>query len=118
MCTAADQTQKYRTLTAQPDGDQPIHLRSLQQGASKRDQNLQLHRRPQPPVEAPQRALVRRRVRRVFVCLEPTCVHHDPARALGDLTGIKKAFQQEARERDGSGERGGKKYAVRSDWKC
>ncbi|VVA33702.1 Hypothetical predicted protein [Prunus dulcis] len=28
--------------------------------------------------------------KRVYVCPEPSCVHHDPSRALGDLTGIKK----------------------------
>ncbi|GMH11430.1 hypothetical protein Nepgr_013271 [Nepenthes gracilis] len=30
--------------------------------------------------------------KRVYVCLETTCVHHNPSRALGDLTGIKKPF--------------------------
>jgi glycerol uptake facilitator-like aquaporin len=31
-------------------------------------------------------------IKRVHVCHEPSCVHHNPARALGDLIGIKKHF--------------------------
>ncbi|KAE8710119.1 protein BASIC PENTACYSTEINE2-like [Hibiscus syriacus] len=31
--------------------------------------------------------------KRVFVCPEPTCLHHDPCHALGDLVGIKKHFR-------------------------
>jgi len=30
--------------------------------------------------------------KKVYVCPEATCVHHDPSRALGDLIGIKKDF--------------------------
>ncbi|KAL6641106.1 hypothetical protein ACP70R_019287 [Stipagrostis hirtigluma subsp. patula] len=104
----------------------------------QRDQNLQLHRRghnlpwklrqrsapaPAPPgaggrqqggvdgAAAPPR-------KRVYVCPEPSCVHHDPARALGDLTGIKKHFSRKHGEKRWRCERCGKRYAVHSDWKA
>ncbi|EEE58506.1 hypothetical protein OsJ_09778 [Oryza sativa Japonica Group] len=58
----------------------------------QRDQNLQLHRRGHNlPWKLRQRSGKEVR-KRVYVCPEPTCVHHDPSRALGDLTGIKKHF--------------------------
>ncbi|XP_051185374.1 protein EARLY HEADING DATE 2 [Lolium perenne] len=92
----------------------------------QRDQNLQLHRRghnlpwklrqrslaplPSRPGDAPRK--------RVYVCPEPTCVHHDPARALGDLTGIKKHFSRKHGEKRWKCERCGKCYAVHSDWKA
>ncbi|KAF0923678.1 hypothetical protein E2562_006654 [Oryza meyeriana var. granulata] len=56
--------------------------------------------------------------KRVYVCPEPTCVHHDPARALGDLTGIKKHFSRKHGEKRWRCERCGKRYAVHSDWKA
>ncbi|KAF8722873.1 hypothetical protein HU200_022008 [Digitaria exilis] len=95
----------------------------------QRDQNLQLHRRGhnlpwklrqrtgaggrqgQGDAAAPPR-------KRVYVCPEPTCVHHDPARALGDLTGIKKHFSRKHGEKRWRCERCGKRYAVQSDWKA
>ncbi|EMS52167.1 hypothetical protein TRIUR3_13488 [Triticum urartu] len=55
---------------------------------------------------------------RVYVCPEPTCVHHDPARALGDLTGIKKHFSRKHGEKRWKCERCAKRYAVHSDWKA
>uniref|UniRef100_A0A2N9J1I1 C2H2-type domain-containing protein n=1 Tax=Fagus sylvatica TaxID=28930 RepID=A0A2N9J1I1_FAGSY len=58
----------------------------------QRDQNLQLHRRGHNlPWKLKQRTSTEIR-KRVYVCPEPSCVHHNPARALGDLTGIKKHF--------------------------
>ncbi|PKU78286.1 Zinc finger protein MAGPIE [Dendrobium catenatum] len=86
----------------------------------QRDQNLQLHRRghnlpwklrQRPPGGSPVR-------KRVFVCPEPTCVHHDPARALGDLTGIKKHFSRKHGEKKWKCDRCGKRYAVNSDYKA
>jgi hypothetical protein len=52
------------------------------------------------------------------VCPEPICVHHDPARALGDLTGIKKHFCRKHGEKKWKCDRCSKKYAVQSDWKA
>ncbi|OEL22816.1 Protein indeterminate-domain 2 [Dichanthelium oligosanthes] len=94
----------------------------------QRDQNLQLHRRGHNlPWKLRQRSLPSGAGRqgdgapprkRVYVCPEPTCVHHDPARALGDLTGIKKHFSRKHGEKRWRCERCGKRYAVQSDWKA
>ncbi|XP_062205611.1 protein EARLY HEADING DATE 2-like [Phragmites australis] len=94
----------------------------------QRDQNLQLHRRGHNlPWKLRQRSLPSGAGRqdaappprkRVYVCPEPTCVHHDPARALGDLTGIKKHFSRKHGEKRWWCERCGKRYAVQSDWKA
>ncbi|CAO2196324.1 unnamed protein product [Urochloa humidicola] len=91
----------------------------------QRDQNLQLHRRGHNlpwklrqrgggsggPDGGPPR-------KRVYVCPEASCVHHNPARALGDLTGIKKHFCRKHGEKKWKCERCGKRYAVHSDWKA
>ncbi|XP_062189769.1 zinc finger protein ENHYDROUS-like [Phragmites australis] len=86
----------------------------------QRDQNLQLHRRghnlpwrlrQRGPGAAPPR-------RRVYVCPEPGCVHHSPARALGDLTGIKKHFCRKHGEKHWACPRCGKRYAVHADLKA
>lgn len=45
-------------------------------------------------------------------------MHHDPKRALGDLTGIKKHFCRKHGEKKWKCERCAKKYAVQSDWKA
>lgn len=84
----------------------------------QRDQNLQLHRRGHNlPWKLRQRASGEIR-KRVYVCPEPSCVHHDPARALGDLTGIKKHFCRKHGEKKWKCDRCLKKYAVQSDWKA
>ncbi|XWS14601.1 hypothetical protein CRYUN_Cryun35bG0023600 [Craigia yunnanensis] len=84
----------------------------------QRDQNLQLHRRGHNlPWKLRQRTSKEIR-KRVYVCPEPTCVHHNPARALGDLTGIKKHFCRKHWEKKWKCERCSKKYAVQSDWKA
>ncbi|CAN0905820.1 Zinc finger protein GAI-ASSOCIATED FACTOR 1 [Linum grandiflorum] len=84
----------------------------------QRDQNLQLHRRGHNlPWKLKQRSSEQPR-KRVYVCPELTCVHHDPARALGDLTGIKKHFSRKHGEKKWKCERCSKKYAVQSDWKA
>ncbi|CAH9094747.1 unnamed protein product [Cuscuta epithymum] len=84
----------------------------------QRDQNLQLHRRGHNlPWKLRQRSSVEVK-KRVYVCPEPTCVHHDPSRALGDLTGIKKHFCRKHGEKKWKCERCSKKYAVQSDLKA
>lgn len=84
----------------------------------QRDQNLQLHRRGHNlPWKLKQRSGKEIR-KRVYVCPEQTCVHHDPSRALGDLTGIKKHFCRKHGEKKWKCERCSKKYAVQSDWKA
>ncbi|XWS76519.1 hypothetical protein CRYUN_Cryun01aG0183500 [Craigia yunnanensis] len=84
----------------------------------QRDQNLQLHRRGHNlPWKLKQRTTTEVR-KRVYVCPEPTCVHHNPARALGDLTGIKKHFSRKHGEKKWKCDKCSKKYAVQSDWKA
>ncbi|KAK8572645.1 hypothetical protein V6N13_048225 [Hibiscus sabdariffa] len=84
----------------------------------QRDQNLQLHRRGHNlPWKLKQRANVEVK-KRVYVCPEPNCVHHDPSRALGDLTGIKKHFCRKHGEKKWKCDKCSKRYAVQSDWKA
>ncbi|CAJ1973322.1 unnamed protein product [Sphenostylis stenocarpa] len=84
----------------------------------QRDQNLQLHRRGHNlPWKLRQRGSKEPR-KKAYVCPEPSCVHHNPARALGDLTGIKKHFCRKHGEKKWKCERCSKKYAVQSDWKA
>ncbi|CAN6482219.1 unnamed protein product [Victoria cruziana] len=84
----------------------------------QRDQNLQLHRRGHNlPWKLRQRTSKEVK-KRVYVCPETTCVHHDPARALGDLTGIKKHFCRKHGEKKWKCDKCSKKYAVQSDWKA
>ncbi|VFR01435.1 unnamed protein product [Cuscuta campestris] len=86
----------------------------------QRDQNLQLHRRGHNlPWKLKQRARPPEVVRRkVYICPEKSCVHHEPSRALGDLTGIKKHFSRKHGEKKWKCDKCSKKYAVHSDWKA
>ncbi|KAK4412626.1 protein indeterminate-domain 7 [Sesamum alatum] len=85
----------------------------------QRDQNLQLHRRghnlPWKLKQRNKQEVVRKKV---YVCPEPSCVHHEPSRALGDLTGIKKHFSRKHGEKKWKCEKCSKRYAVQSDWKA
>ncbi|ONK59848.1 uncharacterized protein A4U43_C08F11580 [Asparagus officinalis] len=84
----------------------------------QRDQNLQLHRRGHNlPWKLRQRT-GKEVKKRVYVCPELSCVHHDPSRALGDLTGIKKHFCRKHGEKKWKCDKCSKKYAVQSDWKA
>ncbi|KMZ70449.1 hypothetical protein ZOSMA_19G00310 [Zostera marina] len=89
----------------------------------QRDQNLQMHRRRH---KVPWKLVKRERTdnnldakRRVFVCPEPTCLHHDPRHALGDLVGIKKHFRRKhSNHKQWVCGRCSKAYAVQSDYKA
>ncbi|CAL5086915.1 unnamed protein product [Urochloa decumbens] len=84
----------------------------------QREQNLQLHRRGHNlPWKLKQKNPKEQR-RRVYLCPEPTCVHHDPSRALGDLTGIKKHYCRKHGEKKWKCDKCNKRYAVQSDWKA
>ncbi|XWS68710.1 hypothetical protein CRYUN_Cryun04dG0114900 [Craigia yunnanensis] len=84
----------------------------------QRDQNLQLHRRGHNlPWKLKQRTNTQVK-KRVYVCPEPNCAHHDPSRALGDLTGIKKHFCRKHGEKKWKCDKCSKRYAVQSDWKA
>ncbi|XP_051189585.1 protein indeterminate-domain 4, chloroplastic [Lolium perenne] len=85
----------------------------------QREQNLQLHRRGHNlPWKLKQKNPKDALRRRVYLCPEPTCVHHDPARALGDLTGIKKHYCRKHGEKKWKCDKCAKRYAVQSDWKA
>ncbi|PSR89147.1 Protein SHOOT GRAVITROPISM like [Actinidia chinensis var. chinensis] len=85
----------------------------------QRDQNLQMHRRRH---KVPWKLLKRDTPmvrKRVFVCPEPSCLHHDPCHALGDLVGIKKHFRRKhSNHKQWICEKCSKGYAVQSDFKA
>lgn len=87
----------------------------------QRDQNLQMHRRRH---KVPWKLLKRdpstsEARKRVFVCPEPSCLHHDPGHALGDLVGIKKHFRRKHSDnKQWVCVKCGKGYAVQSDYKA
>ncbi|KAB5531730.1 hypothetical protein DKX38_018400 [Salix brachista] len=85
----------------------------------QRDQNLQMHRRRH---KVPWKLLKRENPvvrKRVFVCPEPSCLHHDPCHALGDLVGIKKHFRRKhSSHKQWVCEKCSKGYAVQSDYKA
>lgn len=84
----------------------------------QRDQNLQLHRRGHNlPWKLKQRSNKEVK-KKVYVCPEPSCVHHDPSRALGDLTGVKKHFCRKHGEKKWKCDKCSKRYAVQSDYKA
>ncbi|KAI3756046.1 hypothetical protein L1987_55859 [Smallanthus sonchifolius] len=85
----------------------------------QRDQNLQLHRRGHNlPWKLKQKSKLEVVRKKVYVCPEPSCVHHEPSRALGDLTGIKKHFSRKHGEKKWKCDKCSKRYAVQSDWKA
>ncbi|XP_043808125.1 protein indeterminate-domain 5, chloroplastic isoform X2 [Manihot esculenta] len=84
----------------------------------QREQNLQLHRRGHNLPWKLKQKTTKEVKRKVYLCPEPTCVHHDPSRALGDLTGIKKHYFRKHGEKKWKCEKCSKKYAVQSDWKA
>ncbi|XP_010523408.1 PREDICTED: protein SHOOT GRAVITROPISM 5-like [Tarenaya hassleriana] len=87
----------------------------------QRDQNLQMHRRRH---KVPWKLLKRDNndqevKKRVYVCPEPSCLHHDPRHALGDLVGIKKHFRRKHSEhKQWVCQKCSKGYAVQSDYKA
>ncbi|CAF2090737.1 hypothetical protein BRARA_F03442 [Brassica rapa] len=86
----------------------------------QRDQNLQMHRRRH---KVPWKLLKRDNnievKKRVYVCPEPSCLHHDPCHALGDLVGIKKHFRRKhSNHKQWVCEKCSKGYAVQSDYKA
>ena len=91
----------------------------------RRDQNLQIHRRghnlpwklssKSPASGGGSSKEVRKRV---YVCPDEGCVYHDPSRALGDLTGIKKHYSRKHGEKRWECDKCSKKYAVKTDWKA
>nr|ABU45196.1 unknown [Petunia integrifolia subsp. inflata] len=128
---AKETSKKKRNLPGMPDPDAEVIALSpttllatnrfvceICSKGFQRDQNLQLHRRGHNlPWKLRQRSSKEVK-KRVYVCPEPTCVHHDPSRALGDLTGIKKHFCRKHGEKKWKCDKCSKKYAVQSDLKA
>ncbi|KAE8707303.1 Protein SHOOT GRAVITROPISM 5 [Hibiscus syriacus] len=57
--------------------------------------------------------------KKVFVCPEPSCLHHHPCHALGDLVGIKKHFRRKHSDnKQWVCAKCCKGYAVQSDYKA
>ncbi|PIA45072.1 hypothetical protein AQUCO_01700545v1 [Aquilegia coerulea] len=84
----------------------------------QRDQNLQLHRRGHNLPWKLNKRINGEYRKKVYVCPETSCVHHNPSRALGDLTGIKKHFCRKHREKRLRCYKCSKMYAVESDYKA
>ncbi|XP_065637589.1 uncharacterized protein LOC111992481 isoform X2 [Quercus suber] len=83
----------------------------------QREQNLQLHQRGHNlPWKQSKRSS--KDVKKVYVCPEPSCVHHNPSRALHNLMGIKKHFCGKHSEKKWKCNKCSKKYAVWSNWKA
>ncbi|XP_020249501.1 protein indeterminate-domain 7-like [Asparagus officinalis] len=84
----------------------------------QREQNLQLHRRGHNlPWKLKQRNPRDAGRRKVYLCPEPTCVHHDPSRAHRRPDGDQKHFSRKHGEKKWKCDKCSKKYAVQSDWK-
>ncbi|KAK9280572.1 hypothetical protein L1049_014265 [Liquidambar formosana] len=127
----SNQAKRKRNLPGTPDPDAEVialspkslmatnrFLCEICNKGFQRDQNLQLHRRGHNlPWKLKQRTSKEVK-KKVYICPEKSCVHHDPARALGDLTGIKKHFSRKHGEKKWKCEKCSKKYAVQSDWKA
>ncbi|XP_045824235.1 protein indeterminate-domain 7-like [Trifolium pratense] len=126
------QTKRKRNLPGHPDPEAEVIALSPQtllatnrficeicNKGFQRDQNLQLHKRghnlPWKLKKRNSKEIIRKKV---YVCPESTCVHHEPSRALGDLTGIKKHFFRKHGEKKWKCEKCSKRYAVQSDWKA
>ncbi|KAL1208113.1 Zinc finger protein BALDIBIS [Cardamine amara subsp. amara] len=130
--TSSNSAKRKRNLPGNPDPDAEVIALSpnslmatnrficeVCNKGFKRDQNLQLHRRGHNlPWKLKQRTNKEIVKKKVYICPEKTCVHHDPARALGDLTGIKKHFSRKHGEKKWKCDKCSKKYAVMSDWKA
>ncbi|XP_065047499.1 zinc finger protein GAI-ASSOCIATED FACTOR 1-like [Musa acuminata AAA Group] len=130
IATEPSPVKKKRNLPGNPDPDAEVIALSpktlmatnrfvceICNKGFQRDQNLQLHRRGHNlPWKLKQRSKEARK--KVYVCPEVTCVHHEPCRALGDLTGIKKHFSRKHGEKKWKCDKCSKKYAVKSDWKA
>ncbi|KAL2317923.1 hypothetical protein Fmac_031799 [Flemingia macrophylla] len=125
------QPKKKRSLPGHPDPEAEVIALTPQtllatnrfvceicQKGFQRDQNLQLHRRGHNLPWKLKKKNSKEGRKKVYVCPEATCVHHDPSRALGDLTGIKKHFFRKHGEKKWKCEKCSKRYAVQSDWKA
>lgn len=86
----------------------------------QRDQNLQMHRRRHKvPWKLLKKPSTLGMNKRVYICPERSCLHHDPRHALGDLVGIKKHYRRKhCTEKQWKCVKCSKRYAVQSDYKA
>ncbi|KAF2316663.1 hypothetical protein GH714_042004 [Hevea brasiliensis] len=93
-------------------------LRDLQPRVSKRPEPTNAQEKTQSTMEVVEERDTRGE-ERVYVCPEPSCLHHDPCHALGDLVGIKKHFRRKhSNHKQWVCEKCSKGYAVQSDYKA
>ncbi|GJS82866.1 indeterminate-domain 4, chloroplastic-like protein isoform X1, partial [Tanacetum coccineum] len=84
-----------------------------------REQNLQLHKRGHNlPWQLKHKSSKDEVKRKVYLCPVPSCVHHNPSNALGDLTGIKKHYSRKHGEKKYKCKKCMRMYAVDSDLKA
>ncbi|KAK4273096.1 hypothetical protein QN277_021560 [Acacia crassicarpa] len=126
-----EKTKRKRSLPGNPDPDAEVialspntllatnrYVCEICNKGFQRDQNLQLHRRGHNlPWKLKQRNSKEVK-KRVYVCPEPSCVHNNPSRALGDLTGVKKHYCRKHGEKKWKCHKCSRIYAVLSDWKA
>ncbi|XP_074356306.1 zinc finger protein GAI-ASSOCIATED FACTOR 1-like [Apium graveolens] len=84
----------------------------------KREQNLQLHRRRHNLPSKLKQNTGHEIRKKVYMCPESGRVLHNPSRALGDLTALKKHFCRKHGEKKFSCNKWNKKYAVLCDLKA
>ncbi|KAI3688192.1 hypothetical protein L1987_81902 [Smallanthus sonchifolius] len=110
---SSNSSKRKRNLRGTPDPDAEVIALSPRSITAKnrfvceicnkgfqRDQNLQLHKRGHNlPWKLKQRNKLEPAKKKVYICPEIGCVHHDPSRALGDLTGVKKHYFRKHMER-------------------
>lgn len=84
-----------------------------------REQNLQLHKRGHNlPFNLKQSTPKIDVKRKVYTCPDPSCIHHSPSHALGDLTGIKKHYSRKHCVKRFKCAKCPKMYAVEADLKA
>ncbi|CAO2046646.1 unnamed protein product [Urochloa humidicola] len=88
----------------------------------QREQHLHLHRRGHnlPLLKPRNKMTTRPRAprRRVYLCPDPACVHHDPTCAFDDLADLENHFDLRHCEKKWKCGKCSKLYAVHSDWKA
>ncbi|XP_074363595.1 zinc finger protein GAI-ASSOCIATED FACTOR 1-like [Apium graveolens] len=112
------------TISGNEDGDEEdAELCEDEESGAKRNSgaksNLQLHRRGHNwPGKLKQKTNDEFK-KRVYIFPKVGCLHHDPSRALEDLTAIKKHFSGKHSGKKKFGcDKCKKKFAVHGDWKA
>lgn len=120
ICVCADPDAEVVSLSPKTLLESDRYVCEICNQGFQRDQNLQMHRRRHKvPWKLLKRETTQGQKKRVFVCPEPSCLHHDPCHALGDLVGIKKHFRRKhSNHKQWVCDKCSKGYAVQSDYKA